>query len=109
MDFEINPDELKRKLDAGEKPVIVDVRELVELQMASLKGADVKHIPMGDVPARAHQELDPDAHIVVVCHHGVRSANVTMWLRGQGFDNTQSMRGGIDLWSKTVDPSVPTY
>ncbi len=109
MDFEITPSELKQKLDSGAAPVIVDVREPVELQMATLKGADFKHIPMGDVPARAHQELDPDDHIVVVCHHGVRSANVTMWLRQQGFDNAQSMRGGIDLWSKTVDPSVPTY
>jgi rhodanese-related sulfurtransferase len=109
MDFEITPDELKQKLDAGEKPVILDVREGVELQIASLRGAQVKHMPMGDVAARANQELDPDDHIVVVCHHGVRSANVTMWLRGQGFDRAQSMRGGIDLWSKTVDPAVPTY
>lgn len=109
MDFEISPDELKRKLDAGGAVTIVDVREPVELQIASLKGANFKHIPMGDVPSRAHQELDPEEHIVVVCHHGVRSANVTMWLRGQGFDNAQSMRGGIDLWSKIVDPSVPTY
>ena len=109
MDFEINPDELKRKLDSGEKPVIVDVREAVELQMASVNNADIKHIPMGDIPSRAHQELDPEEHIVVMCHHGVRSANVTMWLRQQGFDRTQSLRGGIDLWSKMVDPSVPTY
>ncbi len=109
MEFEINPDELKRKLDSGDAVTIVDVREPVELQMASLKGADVKHIPMGDVPSRAHQELDPDDHIVVVCHHGVRSANVTLWLRQQGFENAQSMRGGIDLWSKIVDPTVPTY
>ena len=109
MDFEINPDELKRKLDSGEKPVIVDVREAVELQMACLNHAEIKHIPMGDIPSRAHQELDPEEHIVVMCHHGVRSANVTMWLRQQGFDRTQSLRGGIDLWSKTVDPSVPTY
>jgi rhodanese-related sulfurtransferase len=109
MDFEINPDELKRKLDAGERPVIVDVRESMELAMSSLSGVDFKHIPMGDVPLRAHQELDPEDHIVVVCHHGIRSANVTMWLRQQGFENAQSMRGGIDLWSKLVDPSVPTY
>lgn len=109
MDFEITPDEVKRKLDSGEALTIIDVREPVELQMASLKGASVKHIPMGDLPARAHQELDPDAHIVVICHHGVRSANVTMWLRNEGYDRAQSMRGGIDLWSKTVDPSVPVY
>ena len=109
MDFEITPNELQQKLNAGEAPVIIDVRDAVELQIASLKGAEVKHMPMADVPARAHQELDPDDHIVVVCHHGVRSANVVMWLRGQGFDRAQSMRGGIDQWSKTVDPSVPTY
>lgn len=109
MDFEISPNELKEKLNSGEAPIIIDVRDAVELQIASLKGADVTHMPMGDVPSRAHQELDPDDHIVVVCHHGVRSANVVMWLRGQGFDRAQSMRGGIDLWSKTVDPSVPTY
>ena len=109
MDFEINPDELKRQLDSSEKPVIVDVREPIELQTASLKGADFKHIPMGDIPSRALQELDPEDHIVVVCHHGVRSANVTMWLRQQGFERAQSMRGGIDLWSRTVDSSVPLY
>lgn len=109
MDFEINPDELKRQLNAGETPIILDVREPLELEIACLKGAEFKHIPMGDIPSRAHQELDPEDHIVVICHHGVRSANVTMWLRGQGFDNAQSLRGGIDLWSRMVDPSVPTY
>ncbi len=109
MEFEITPDEVKRKLNAGEAMTILDVREAVELQMASLKGAEFKHIPMGDMAARAHQELDPEAHIVVICHHGVRSANVTMWLRNEGFDKAQSMKGGIDLWSKTVDPSVPVY
>ena len=109
MDFEITPTDLKHKLDSGDAPVIVDVREAIEVQIASIPGVDVKHMPMGDVPSRAHQELDEDAHIVVICHHGVRSANVVMWLRGQGFDRAQSLRGGIDQWSKTVDPSVPTY
>lgn len=109
MDFEITPNELKQKLDSGDAPVIIDVREPVEVQIASIKDAAVKNMPMGDVPSRAHQELDPEEHIVVICHHGVRSANVVMWLRGQGFDRAQSLRGGIDLWSKTVDPTVPTY
>ena len=62
-----------------------------------------KLMPMGDVPSRAHQELDPEDHIVVVCHHGVRSMNVTAWLRQQGFEKAQSMRGGIDAWSRRVD------
>ena len=109
MDFEITPNELKQKLDSGDAPVIIDVREPVEVQIASIKDAAVKNMPMGDVPSRAHQELDPEEHIVVICHHGVRSANVVMWLRGQCLDRAQSLRGGIDLWSKTVDPTVPTY
>jgi rhodanese-related sulfurtransferase len=63
----------------------------------------------GDIPARFNQELDLDSHIVVVCHHGVRSMNVTAWLRQQGFERVQSLRGGIDRWAREVDPSVPLY
>ena len=66
-------------------------------------------MPMGDVPSRAHAELDPDAHIVVLCHHGQRSLSVAMWLRAQGFDRAQSLAGGIDLWSRTIDPTIPRY
>ena len=87
--------------------VLLDVREPWEVQTASLRGA--VPMPMGDVPARAHQELDPDDHIVVLCHHGARSLNVTMWLRSQGFDRAQSLAGGIDAWSRTIDPAVPRY
>ena len=107
MDFEITPNEVKQKLEGSEPPVLLDVREPAELQMASIEGA--LHIPMGDIPMRANQELDPDAHIVVMCHHGVRSLNVTNWLRQQGFEKVQSMRGGIDRWSREVDSKVPTY
>jgi rhodanese-related sulfurtransferase len=107
MDYEINPEEVKSKLDKGEAFTLLDVREPWEYETASMPGA--KLIPMGDVPSRAHQELDPEDHIVVVCHHGVRSMNVTAWLRQQGFEKAQSMRGGIDAWSRTVDEKVPTY
>jgi rhodanese-related sulfurtransferase len=107
MDYEITPEETKTKLDAGENFVLLDVREPWEVQTASIEGA--KLIPMGDVPSRAHQELDPDEPIIVVCHHGVRSMNVTVWLRQQGFEKVQSMRGGIDAWSRSVDPKVPLY
>lgn len=107
LDFEITPLELKKKRDAGEKVVLLDVREPLEIQTAHVQGT--KNIPMGDVPARAHQELDPDAHIVVMCHHGVRSASVAMWLQQQGFEHVQSLQGGIDGWSREIDPSIPTY
>jgi len=107
MDYEITAEEVKGKLDGGESFTLLDVREPWEFATAKISGA--KLIPMGDVPSRAHQELDPEDHIVVVCHHGVRSMNVTVWLRQQGFENAQSMRGGIDAWSRRVDPKVPVY
>ncbi len=107
MDYEITPEVVKAKIDAAEPFTLLDVREPWEFDTASIEGSSL--IPMGDVPSRAHQELDPDSHIVVMCHHGVRSMNVTVWLRQQGFENVQSMRGGIDAWSATVDPKVPRY
>jgi rhodanese-related sulfurtransferase len=107
MDYEITPEEVKSKLDASDQLTLLDVREPWEFETAHLDGA--KLIPMGDVPSRAHQELDPEYHIVVICHHGVRSMNVAVWLRQQGFDKAQSMRGGIDAWSRRVDGNVPLY
>jgi rhodanese-related sulfurtransferase len=107
MDYEISAEDVQGKLDAGERFTLLDVREPWEFQRAKISGA--KLMPMGDVPARAHQELDPDDHIVVVCHHGVRSMNVTVWLRQQGFERAQSMHGGIDAWSRRVDQKVPIY
>ena len=107
MDYEITAEEVKGKLDEGESFTLLDVRELWEFETAKISGA--KLMPMGEVPSRAHQELDPEDHIVVVCHHGVRSMNVTAWLRQQGFDKAQSMRGGIDAWSCEIDPDVPRY
>src|SRR5580658_2223379 len=107
MDYEITPEEVKAKLDQGEELTLLDVREPWEFEAAHM--AEAKLVPMGDVPSRAHQELDPEAHLVVVCHHGVRSMNVTAWLRQQGFEKAQSMRGGIDAWSLHVDGTVPRY
>jgi rhodanese-related sulfurtransferase len=107
MDYEITPEEVKTKLDHGEEFTLLDVREPWEFDAASMEGA--KLMPMGDVPSRAHQELDPEDLIVVVCHHGVRSMSVTAWLRQQGFEKAQSMRGGIDAWSRQIDGAVPLY
>jgi rhodanese-related sulfurtransferase len=107
MDYEIAPEEVKAKLDGGEDFVLLDCREPWEFETASIPGT--RFIPMGDIPSRANHELDPDQHIVVVCHHGVRSMSVTAWLRQQGFEKAQSMRGGIDAWSRQVDGKVPLY
>jgi rhodanese-related sulfurtransferase len=107
MDYEITPEEAKAAADANSPFTLLDVRELWEYQTARIEGATL--IPMGDIPSRAHQELDPEAHIIVYCHHGVRSMNVTVWLRQQGFEKAQSMAGGIDAWSRRVDGKVPMY
>jgi rhodanese-related sulfurtransferase len=107
MDYEITPEEVKSEIEAAKPFTLLDVREQWEYETARIESA--KLMPMGEVPSRAHQELDPEDHIVVVCHHGVRSMNVTVWLRQQGFENVQSMRGGIDAWSRQVDEKVPIY
>jgi|ERR1017187_5512833 rhodanese-related sulfurtransferase len=107
MDYEVSVAEVKSVQDAGQDLTLLDVREPWEFDTAHIAGS--KHIPMGDIPARFNQELDPENRIVVVCHHGVRSMNVTVWLRQQGFENVQSLRGGIDRWSREIDPTIPLY
>ena len=86
---------------------LVDVREPWEFAKTSIEGSLL--MPMGEMPARANAELDPDERLLVLCHHGVRSMNVTVWMRNQGFDQAQSVRGGIDAWSREVDPQLPRY
>jgi rhodanese-related sulfurtransferase len=106
LDIEISSADAALLLKEG-KARLIDVREPWEFATAKIEGSVL--IPMGDVPARAHQELDPDERLVVLCHHGARSLNVTVWLRNQGFESVQSMRGGIEAWSTEVDPTVPRY
>lgn len=106
LDYEISPLEAASLL-AGGNARLIDVREPWEMATAQIEGSIA--MPMGDVPARAHQELDPDERLLVVCHHGVRSMNVAFWLRGQGFEQAQSVRGGIDAWSAEVDAGVGRY
>jgi rhodanese-related sulfurtransferase len=109
LDYEITAAELAEKISSAESKgiVLLDVREPVEYALARLEGSIL--MPMGDVPSRANQELDPDAHIITICHHGVRSMNVAVWLRNQGFEQTQSLRGGIDAWAALMDPTMPRY
>lgn len=106
LDYEVSPSEAAELLRTNQARLI-DVREPWEFQTAQVEKSVL--MPMGDVPARAHQELDPDERLVIMCHHGVRSMNVAVWLRNQGFENAQSLRGGIDAWSAEIDPKVPRY
>jgi rhodanese-related sulfurtransferase len=109
MDFEISATEVKRRLDAGEKLHLIDVREPSEFAMARIEGGEL--IPMRQVPGelQALEAKADEAPLIVFCHHGVRSLNVVNWLREQGLEACQSMAGGIDAWSLGIDPSVPRY
>lgn len=106
LDYEISPPQAAELL-GNKEARLIDVREPWEFETARIEGSLL--MPMGDVPARAFQELDPDERLVVICHHGQRSLNVTAWLRNQGFERAQSLAGGIDAWSALVDPAVPRY
>lgn len=107
VDLEVSSEELKQLLAADAHPHLLDVREPWETSAVEFPGATP--MPMGDVPSRVHQELDPDGRIIVICHHGVRSLSVANWLRNQGFEQAQSLRGGIDEWSRSVDRSLLRY
>jgi rhodanese-related sulfurtransferase len=106
LDYEISTKDAAALLKENSARLI-DVREPWEFSTTQVEGS--VPMPMGDVPARAHQEFDPEERLLVLCHHGVRSMNVTVWLRNQGFENAQSVRGGIDAWSVEVDPKVARY
>ncbi len=80
-----------------EKPVLLDVREPWEYEKARIEGATL--MPMRELPSR----------IVAICHHGGRSMQVAMFLEKQGFKRVHNLVGGIDAWSRTVDPAVPLY
>lgn len=107
MDYEISVDQAKALLSSPNPPLLLDVREQWEYDTAHIEGS--KLIAMGDIPSRAFQELDEEDHILVLCHHGARSLSVTAWLRNQGYDKAQSIAGGIDHWSRAIDPKVPLY
>ena len=103
---EIDAKELGRWRNEQRDFVLLDVREPDELQRACLAGAT--HIPMRDVPARIG-ELDSDATIAVMCHHGGRSAQVAAFLAARGFTHVVNVDGGIDAYALQVDSSVGRY
>ncbi|MBA2535009.1 MAG: hypothetical protein H0V21_08350 [Rubrobacter sp.] len=96
---------LKRRLEAGDRPVLLDVREPWEYELARIEGS--KLVSMSELEER-FTELDPDAETVVICHHGNRSAYVTQALERAGFEKVLNLEGGLHAYS-FVDESVPTY
>jgi len=102
---EIQPVDLKRRLDAGEDIFVLDVREPHEYQICNIQGY---LIPLGDLPKRVH-ELDSSREIVVHCKSGMRSAKAVDFLRQSGFNRVTNLTGGILAWAEKVDPSLPKY
>ena len=108
---QVRPSELQAWIKQQETPVVVlDVREPEELEMSSVtpNGFDLVTIPMNDVPARL-AELDASRPMAVLCHRGVRSQRVALFLEQNGFDKVINIAGGIDAWSNERDGSVPHY
>jgi adenylyltransferase/sulfurtransferase len=102
----ITPTKLKERLERNEPIVLVDVREPSEYHIARIEGAEL--LPLSRINEWAEM-LHRDEEIVVMCHHGIRSAQVCAYLIEQGFTELSNLAGGIDAWSLEVDPTVPRY
>jgi rhodanese-related sulfurtransferase len=105
--------EVAAKREAGEAFILLDIREPYEVEIADV-GGDVEYLPMSELVARHTAALpagaqDKDAEIVIMCRSGNRSAQVTMWLRQQGWTKVFNMDGGINAWAREVDPSLDVY
>ncbi len=98
--------ELKAKLDNGEQPVLLDVREPWEYELAHIDGS--LQIPMNDI-GRSLESLDKAKETIVICHHGSRSYQVAAFLERSGFQDIVNLDGGVDAWSRDVDPQVAQY
>lgn len=111
---EIHPLELKDRLLSDRIMLLLDVRERWELRLAALQDERVALAPMSalsqaGLAALPLQASSREAEIVVICHHGHRSAEVTAWLLAQGWTNVRSLAGGLDAYASQVDPSVGFY
>lgn len=99
-------EELKKLVDTGQKPVVLDVREAAELGVARYP-FEVVHIPLGELPRR-YSEIPADVAVVCACRSGGRSAQAVHFLKQQGYEAI-NLEGGILAWSSRIDPTVPRY
>ena len=106
MSYTITVQELKSRMDKGDKIFLLDVREPHEYEWAKIEGS--KLIPLGQLPTSLNQ-LDRETEIVAYCHKGMRSADAVGFLLQQGFSNVKNLIGGIDSWSVEIDRAVPRY
>jgi rhodanese-related sulfurtransferase len=102
----ILPEELDARIRRGQSVRLIDVREPIEYEMARIEGAEL--LPLSRLDEWAHT-LNPEDEIVLMCHHGIRSAHVCAVLARNGFSKLYNLAGGIDRWSQEVDSAVPRY
>ena len=102
----ITPTALAARMKGHQPPVLLDVREPEELDIAMMP--DALHLPLTDLVGSLGS-LDQGAEYVVVCHHGVRSAQAATWMLQRGFTRVLNLLGGIDAWAVDVDSSIPRY
>jgi rhodanese-related sulfurtransferase len=107
----ISVEELALRLaDREESLQLIDVREVDEVEIASLRGFQV--LPLSQFAQweeLVKTQLSPEAETIVMCHHGMRSAQMCQWLINQGFTNVRNVTGGIDAYSQMIDPTIPRY
>ena len=108
MPSEITPAEFKRRWDAGERPVLIDVREPKEWDICNLAPYGAKLIPLAAVPTRL-AEIPKEQEVVLHCRSGWRSSRVQKQLLANGYTQVLNLVGGITRWSTEVDPSLPKY
>jgi len=104
---QMTPTQLREHLERVETPpLLLDVRENWEFEICSIDNSLL--IPMGQIPAKLDQ-INPDQEIVVICHHGIRSANVCRYLEHQGYEQMINLSGGVDAWAKDIDINMAVY
>jgi rhodanese-related sulfurtransferase len=111
---EIMPEIFGERMQNGSRMVILDVREAGEIAQVRLADERVVYAPVSRLAYDGLDALppgasDPEADLVVICHHGVRSAQVTAWLRSQGWKQVYSLKGGLDQYALRVDSSIGRY
>ncbi len=111
---EITVEELAGRLHSPDPFILLDVREDWEIALASivdarLQIASLNRLAEAGLPALPASARRKEAQIYVLCHHGLRSAQVTSWLASQGWSDVHSVRGGIDLYARRIDPAVGLY